>query len=251
MRKRILILITFVLFIISIVIIWQRIPLVSDELNKQTLYVGFLDILYGKSKGQKAYAMWIDDDSTIGVFKVKEIADNIGITPNFAVIADRMEPKVADSLSFWQRQGAGIILHGLHHERWKDWNEMQIKHDINQSYKRLEEQGFDTTKIFKIIIPPHGCNTLTIRKVIKQYGCHMISGANLVNPDKHVFQYGRISITPDTNIEVMRQLLKKAYQRKAFVIFGTHSSIPKSFSEEKTLEILRIAKEIGFIFEYE
>ena len=79
----------------------------------------------------------------------------------------------------------------------------------------------------------------------------MISGATLINPDRQVFQYGRIGIGPNTDIEEMRQMLQKAYDRKAFVIFGTHSSIPKSFSEEKTREILRIAKGIGFNFEYE
>ena len=79
----------------------------------------------------------------------------------------------------------------------------------------------------------------------------MISGATLINPDRHVFQYGRIGITPNTDIGKMREMLQKAYDRKAFVIFGTHSSIPDIFSEEKTREILRIAKEIGFNFEYE
>ena len=134
------------------VIIWHRIPILGDELSKQTLYVGFLDILHGHSKDPKAYAMWIDDDSSIGVFKVKEIADTIGITPNFAVIANKMEPEVADSLASWQRQGAGIILHGLRHEQWWDWDASQIEADIHQSYLRLHEQGFDTAQIIKIVI---------------------------------------------------------------------------------------------------
>ena len=244
-------LITLTLIIILTVIIWHRIPILGDELSKQTLYVGFLDILHGHSKDPKAYAMWIDDDSSIGVFKVKEIADTIGITPNFAVIANKMEPEVADSLASWQRQGAGIILHGLRHEQWWDWDASQIEADIHQSYLRLHEQGFDTAQIIKIVIPPHGCNNRLIRKVIAQEGFRMISGANLVNPDRHVFQYGRISIDTDTDIEAMRQLLQKAYNRKAFVIFCTHSSIPESFSTVKTVKTLRIAKDIGFVFKYE
>ena len=244
-------LITITLIIVLTVIIWHRIPIMGDELSKQTLYVGFLDILHGHSKDPKAYAMWIDDDSSIGVFKVKEIADTLGITPNFAVIADKMEPEVADSLASWQRQGAGIILHGLRHEQWWDWDASQIEADIHQSYLRLHEQGFDTAQIIKIVIPPHGCNNRLIRKVIAQEGFRMISGANLVNPDRHVFQYGRISIDTDTDIEAMRQLLQKAYNRKAFVIFCTHSSISESFSTVKTVETLRIAKEIGFVFKYE
>ena len=76
----------------------------------------------------------------------------------------------------------------------------------------------------------------------------MISGASLVNPDRHVFQYGRIGIGPDTDLDKMRDLLQKAYDRKAFVIFGTHSSIPEIFSEDKTRKVLQLAKEMGFCF---
>ena len=245
--KKIAIILSIIILIA--IIIWWRAPILGNEWTKQTIYVGMLDVWYGLSTDDKAYAMWIDDDSTIGVFKVKEIADAVGIPPYFAVIADRMEPEVADSLASWQRQGAGIILHGFRHERWWEWNASQIKEDIHKSYQRLHEQGFDTALIKKIIIPPHGCNNRTIRTVIAQQGCKMISGASLINPDRHVFQYGRIGIGPDTDLEAMRNMLQKAYDRKAFVIFGTHSSIPEIFSVEKTKGILQIAKEIGFCFD--
>lgn len=234
--------------ILVVVIIWWRAPIIGDEWSKQTIYVGLLDVWHGASEDEKAYAMWIDDDSTPGVFQVKAIADAVGINPAFAVIADKMEPEVADSLASWQRQGAGIVLHGLRHERWWHWEASQIEADIRQSYQRLHAQGFDTTQILKIVIPPHGCNNKTIRNVIAQQGCKMISGASLVNPDRHVFQYGRIGIGPDTDLDAMREMLQKAYDRKAFVIFGTHSSIPECFSVEKTQGILQIAKDIGFCF---
>ncbi len=246
MKRMVLLLLVMIAMVL---LVWWRLPLIGNEWSKQTIYVGLLDAWHGSSTDDKAYAMWIDDDSTEGVFKVKAIADEVGIKPAFAVIADRMEPVVADSLVSWQRQGAGIVLHGLRHERWKEWDEQQIEDDIQQSYQRLYDQGFDTTRIMKMIIPPHGCNTRIIRKVIAQNGCQMISGASLVNPDRHVFQLGRIGIQADTNIDDMRALLQKAYDRKAFVIFGTHSSIPAIFSIEKTREILKMAKEMGFCFE--
>ena len=243
----------FSLLVIAVIvgIIRWRMPLIGNDRNKQTIYVGLLDTWYGPSTDEEAHAMWIDDDGTEGVFEVKTIADHVGIKPVFAVIADRMKHTVADSIASWQRQGAGVVLHGLRHERWKDWDESQIENDIRQSIQRLHEQGFDTAKILKIIIPPHGCNTRSIRKVIAKLGCQMISGASLVNPDRHVFQFGRISITPETDVEAIRDMLIKAYDRKAFVIFGTHSSIPKSFTKEKTTRILEIAKEIGFSFDFQ
>ena len=245
--KKVAIIISLLLLVA--IIIWWRAPILGNELTKQTIYVGLLDAWHGSSIDDKAHAMWIDDDSTVGVFKVKEIADSVGIPPYFAVIADKMEPRVADSLASWQHQGAGIVLHGLRHERWWDWNASQIEADIRKSYQRLYEQGFDTAKIIKMVIPPHGCNNRTIRNVIAQQGCKMISGASLINPDRQVFQYGRIGIGPDTDLDKMREMLQKAYDRKAFVIFGTHSSIPEIFSIEKTREVLQIAKEIGFSFD--
>lgn len=246
--KRVAVILITIGFLLAL-IIWWRSPIIGNEWSKQTIYVGLLDTWYGSSKDDKAYAIWIDDDSSSGVFKVKEIADAVGILPCFAVIADEMEPEVADSLSSWQRLGAGIVLHGMRHERWKEWNAEQIESDIRHSYQRLDEQGFDTSKILKLVIPPHGCNTKTIREVITQKGCKMISGASLVNPDRHVFQFGRISIGPDTDLNNMRELLQKAYKQKNFIIFGTHSSIPEIFSAEKTKEVMQMAKEIGFCFD--
>ena len=202
--------ITLFVFVVIAVIIWWRAPLLGNEWSKHTFYVGLLDTWYGASTDDKAYAMWIDDDSTEGIFEVKVIADQVGIKPVFAVIADRMEPAVADSIASWQRQGTGVVLHGLHHERWKDWEEGQIEKDIRQSIQRLHEQGFDTARILKMVIPPHGCNTKAIRKVIAQQGCQMISGATLVNPDRHVFQLGRISIEAGTDLVAIQKLLQKA-----------------------------------------
>ena len=247
--KRLIFFSLFILFFL-VAIIWWRAPIIGSEWSKQTIYVTLLDAWYGGSSDEKAHVLWIDDDSTEGVFKVKKIADEVGILPCFAVIADRMAPAVADSLATWQRQGAGIVLHGFRHEKWWEWDETRIQKDIELSFQRLEEQGFDTTRIMRMVAPPHGCNNRTIRKVIQQQGLPMISGATLVNPDRHVFRVGRIPITVDTDTAAMRQLLQKAYDGKGFVIFSSHSSIPSIFSEEKTRQVLRMAKEIGFNFEF-
>ncbi len=246
-KKATLLLLVTILLILSV--IWLRAPLSYERWNKQTLFAWLIDIIHGRSIDEKAHAMWIDDDSGEGVFAVNTISNEVGIRPVYAVIADKMTSQVADSLASWQRQGkADIALHGLRHERWKEWEKEIIENDILLSRQRLAEQGFDTSRLLKIIVPPHACNTQAIRKVIKQQGCQMVTGASLVNPDRHVFQLGRVSITPQTDTTEMRLLLENAYKRKAFIIFGTHSSIPDWFSEEKTRQVLEMAKEIGFSF---
>ena len=96
MKKMILFLL---LVIVIVLLIWWRMPLKDSGWSKQTIYVGLLDAWHGASTDDRAYAMWIDDDSTEGVFEVKAIADEVGIKPAFAVIADKMKPEVADSLA--------------------------------------------------------------------------------------------------------------------------------------------------------
>ena len=235
-------------FFFIAVIIWLRMPIYNGSWNKQTIYVGLIDTWYGKSKDSHAHAMWIDDDGGDGIIAVNSISNSLGIKPVYAIISEKTPQHLIDSLILWQRKGAGIVLHGLRHERWKDWNEQQIIDDIDQSYTKLHELGFDTAKILKIIVPPHACNTRAIRKVIKDKGFQMVTGASLVNPDRLVFQLGRIGITPDTDTTEMRKLLQKAHQNNCFVILGTHSSMKEAFSEEKTKKVLEMAKEIGFDF---
>lgn len=232
------------------IIIWWRAPVFYGEWNKQTIYVGLIDTWYGKSKDSHAHAMWIDDDGGEGIISVNRIADSLRIKPVYAIIPEKTPQHLIDSLIQWQNKGVGIVLHGLRHESWKDWNEQQIADDINQSYIKLQGFGFDTSKILKIIVPPHACNTRAIRKVIKSKGFQMVTGASIVNPDRIVFQLGRIGISPDTDTTEMRKLLQKAYQKNCFVILGTHSSMTGAFSEDKTKKVLEIAKEIGFDFDF-
>ena len=74
-----------ILFVLAVmaVIIWWRAPIIGEEWNKQTIYVGLLDAWHGDSEDEKAHAMWIDDDSTIGVYTVNTIANETGISPVF------------------------------------------------------------------------------------------------------------------------------------------------------------------------
>ena len=207
------------------------------------------DAWYGSSTDEHAHALWMDDDSGEGVFRVQDIARSLGIQPNYAVVAGNLDERIADSLAAWQREGAGIALHGLHHERWNDWDASRIEQDILQNLDRLHCLGFDTMGVASVIVPPHACNNRTIRDVIACRGAQMVTGAQIVNPDRHVFMLGRISITPTTDTTTMSRLLDEAYRRKAFVIFSTHSSMAGNFSEERTREVLQMAVQRGFRFD--
>ena len=74
----------------------------------------------------------------------------------------------------------------------------------------------------------------------------MITGASLANPDSARFQLGRVLITKDTDINEIEDFLKKAKEKRAFIILGTHSSNIEEFAPEKIKSVLMMAKEMGF-----
>lgn len=76
----------------------------------------------------------------------------------------------------------------------------------------------------------------------------MVCGANIVNPDTTAFQWGRLFVKKSTDMEMTREMLLRAKENNDFIVLGTHSSMPEEFSPEKTEEILRMGKEMGFRF---
>ena len=53
------------------IIIWWRAPLIGNEWSKQTIYIGLLDVWYGTSKDDKAYAY-------VNVASVKNMPSSTG-----------------------------------------------------------------------------------------------------------------------------------------------------------------------------
>ena len=228
---------------------YYRRPIIVEGLTKQTIYIGSLNAFHIQDREAYPTAMLIDDDSEYGVYAIRKICDELGIKATFAVIPSRLDSAICNSLKRWQQEGFGIALHGYNHDRWKGWTTEDIIDDITRSEELLAKVGF--RKDFEYVVPPHACNTSAIRKAIRQKGYKMVTGANIINPDTTVFQYGRMSFNKDMSPQEMRrirELLIKAYRKKSFIIFGTHSSLKGAFSEEKTKAVLQMAKDIGFKF---
>lgn len=244
--KRISIFILTCIAIVAFCVFLQK-PIILGGMTKQTIYLWLVNIWHSQTKDAQPTAMLIDDDSGNGIYTIKEICDELGIKATFAVIPSRLDSMKADALRQWQQNGYGIALHGYNHEKWKDWSKKDVIDDIERSELLLKDLGFQTD--FQFIVPPYACNTSKIRDAIQAKGYKMITGANIINPDMTVFQYGRISIDINsTNMEDYRELLSQAYKKNSFVIFGTHSSMSESFSKNKTKAILQMAIEMGFKF---
>lgn len=242
-------LIVLIGIIVGALFTYYRKPIITGELTKQTLFLWLLNMYYVQAKEAHPLAMIIDDDSENGIFTIRRICKELGIKATFAVIPSRFTKEICDSLKHWQQEGYGIALHGYNHDKWKEWSEDKIINDITRSEELLEMRGF--RKDFKYVVPPHACNTSAIRRAIKSKGYKMVTGANIINPDTTIFQCGRMSFNKDMSpqeIQRIRDLLIKAYRKKSFVIFGTHSSMRDAFSEEKTKAVLQMAKDIGFKF---
>ena len=245
MKRKMVLLFTCLLALL-LGFVYARRPIVTGSLTKQTVYLWFLNSFHIKDSHREPTFMLIDDDSGMGIFKIHEICERVGVKATFAVVPAVLDSIRCDSLKAWCRDGYGIALHGYNHGRWKEWTTEEIVDDINQSMTFLEEHGIASSDQIGIVVTPGSYNTRAIRKAIDSQGMKMVMGANIVNPDTTTFQWGRLFITQGTDLDEVRSILERAKAEKGFVVFGTHSSNPDEFSAEKTESILRMAVEMGF-----
>ena len=220
-------------------------PIVVGGWTKQTIYLGIFNSCHIQAKDAKPTILLVDDDGGKGVFAIKKICDELSLKATFAVIPALTSKEVNDSLRDWQKEGFGIAIHGYKHEDWREWNYNKVITDINKCEKWLTDAGYIMSDI-KYVVAPHGSNNAAIRKAIKDKGYQMVTGANIVNPDTTTSQMGRVFITNKTNIKEIGNMLDKAKKRNCYVIFGTHSSMPDEFSQEKTKAVLSMAIKMGF-----
>lgn len=242
----VLLLVVFLSFLLVIVLTNR--PIVVGGLTKQTVYLWFLNIFHIKDCHRQPTFMLVDDDSGIGIFKIYEICERVGVKATFAVVPAFLDSVRCDSLRSWHREGYGIALHGFNHGKLEEWTEKEIVDDIQRSVSFLESRGIAEREQVKMVVTPGSHNTRDIRKAVYSQGLKMVVGAQIVNPDTTTFQWGRIFITQLTNMNQVREILFRAKSEKGFVVFGTHSSNPEEFSAQKTEAVLQMAVEMGFRF---
>lgn len=242
--KRAVLLFIASLFLLIFVMLANR-PIITGGLTKQTVYLWFLNSFHIKDSHREPMFMLIDDDSGMGIFKIHEICERVGVKATFAVVPAVLDSMRIESLKAWNRKGYGIALHGYNHGRWKEWTADEIVDDINRSLAFLEEYDIASPRQIGIVVTPGSNNTRAIREAIASQNMKMVMGANIVNPDTTTFQWGRLFITQDTDLAEVRSILERAKSDKAFVILGTHSSNSDEFSAEKTEAVLRVALELN------
>lgn len=228
-----------------ILLVYVRRPILTGSLTKQTVYLWLLNSFHIKDSHREPMFMLIDDDSGMGIFKIHEICERVGVKATFAVVPAVLDSIRIHSLKAWHRDGYGIALHGYNHGRWKEWTTEEIVDDINKSIAFLKEHDMSSSDQIRIVVTPGSYNTHAIRKAVDTQNMKMVMGASVVNPDTTTFQWGRLFITQDTNLDEVRNILERAKADRGFVIFGTHSSNPDEFSAEKIETVLRIALELN------
>ena len=242
--KRIVLLVMGLLLFLFVFVLIMR-PVIAGGLTKQMVYLWFLNSFHIKDSQRTPTFMLIDDDSGMGIFKIHEICERIGVKATFAVVPAFLDSVRCDSLRVWYLDGYGIALHGYDHGRWNNWTENEIVADINKSIAFLQEHDIVSSDKIRIVVPPGFYNTHAIREAIYNLGMKMVTGATILNPDTTTFQWGRLFITQETNLDEVRNILERTKAEKGFVTFGTHSSNPEEFSAEKTETVLRMAVEMG------
>ena len=249
-KKRIILILLIVFGIVAIFILPICISksIVVGDWTKQTAYLWILNSWHIQAKEADPELLLIDDDCGNGIFGIKQLCDELQLKATFAIVPGLINKNIIDSLKCWQRDGYGIALHGYNHDDWRNWTYEKVVTDIEKSEIWLQQNQFDMRNI-NYIVSPHGANSRAIRNAIKDKGYQMVSGANLLNPDTMVFQLGRLMITKNTDLEKTRGWLEKAKERKLFVILGTHSSISGEFSIEKIKAVLKMAIDLGFVYQ--
>lgn len=240
MKQKMVILFTCLL-VSLLVFVYARRPIVTGSLTKQTVYLWLLNSFHIKDSHREPTFMLIDDDSGMGIFKIHEICERVGVKATFAVVPLVLDSVRIDALRAWHNEGYGIALHGYDHGRWKEWTEEEIVADIHKSLTYMKEHGIASSDDIRIVVTPGSNNTRAIRKAIASQNMKMVMGANIVNPDTTTFQWGRLFITKDTDLEQVHKVLERSKSERGFIIFGTHSSNADEFSAEKTEAILRMA----------
>lgn len=244
--KRKMVILFICLLALLILYVGLKRPIITGSLTKQTVYLWFLNSFHIKDVQRKPMFMLIDDDSGMGIFRIHEICERVGVKATFAVVPAVLDSIRIDSLKAWHKDGYGIALHGYNHGRWKEWTSEEIVDDINKSIAFLKEHNMASSDQIRIVVTPGSYNTHAIRKAIDSQKMKMVMGACIVNPDTTTFQWGRFFITQETDMNHAHAILERAISEKGFIIFGTHSSNPDEFSAEKTETILRMAVKMGF-----
>lgn len=236
----------YLIGLFTLLFVYVRRPIMTGSLTKQTVYLWFLNSLHIKDSYRMPTFMLIDDDSGMGIFKIHEICERVGVKATFAVVPSLLDSVRIDALRTWHNEGYVIALHGYNHGRWKEWTEEEIVADIHKSITYLEEHEIASSDDIRIVVTPGSNNTYAIRKAVCSQKKKMVMGACIVNPDTTTFQWGRMFITHETDMNLARDILERAKADKGFIIFGTHSSNPVEFSADKTEKLLRMAVEMGF-----
>ena len=110
-RKRTVLLLIGLLSFLFIIVLTNR-PIVSGGLTKQTLYLWFINSFHIKDCHRKSTFMLIDDDSGMGIFKIHEICERVGVKATFAVVPSVLDSVRIDALRAWHNEGYEIALHG-------------------------------------------------------------------------------------------------------------------------------------------
>ena len=150
--------------------VYVRRPIITGSLTKQTIYLSCLNAFHIKDSSRKPRFLLIDDDSGMGIFKIHEICERIGVKAIFAVVPALLDSLRCDSLRAWHHEGYGIALHGYNHGRWKEWTSEEIVKDINKSVAFFEKRGIASANQIKMVVTPGSNNTYAIRKAVRSQG---------------------------------------------------------------------------------
>ena len=222
----------------------------------------YMKNIENNEKQDRPVLTWIDDDTANGLFEnAYNIAKDLDIKMTFAAITDWLTQDSIKTLLLYQNEGFQIVSHSATHDNKNIWgsnyegtavyDETLAEEDLKKSLSTLKELGF---KNYDYFVTPGAVEFAEVRELTKKYCKAMIeaqftSNINLEPVDPYDIHREFISVTEHADAEYYKQLIDKACEENAWLIFGTHSGIPEQWDEDLIREVLQYAIDKGMAVE--
>lgn len=162
-----------------------------------------------------------DNLQALEIFQKHNIAATAYITPSF--INQKWSEKLVfmnwEEVEKLEQSGWEIGSHTLSHPKLSNINSTQVENELKQSKEVLEQKGFEI-KSLALPYGNHNKETLTIAK--KYYGSVRNSEKGLNKKPYQKYNLKSYSISGDTTLDEIKNLINKAKTKGQWLIFNLH-----------------------------
>ena len=204
-------------------------------------------------QGKSFYTIIDDDAANIeSVSSIKGLADRKRIKITFAVIGSNIlnDDALRDTLLRYQDESFHICNHSLSHNReiWEEGSLLELRSEILTSMHLLDSLGF---RNHSYLVYPFGkfnyARRDSIYPIINNHFNLAFNSRGYFNAPNALDKYNveRLPIRKHENISIVKRKIDEAVENDAWIVFMTHSDMPRDYSEKHLGELIDYCREKG------